>query len=68
MNSLKFGTSGLRGPVTDLTGRPSFAYAAAFFASVGAEPGMRREVVIGRDLRASSAGIAATVATAAAAA
>ena len=68
MNSLKFGTSGLRGLVTDLTGRPSFAYAAAFFASVGAEPGMRREVVIGRDLRASSAGIAATVATAAAAA
>lgn len=68
MSSLKFGTSGLRGLVTDLVGQPSFAYAAAFFASVGKEMGTSREVVIGRDLRNSSAGIAATVATAAAAA
>lgn len=68
MSSLKFGTSGLRGLVTDLVGQPSFAYAAAFFASVGKEAGASREVVIGRDLRNSSAGIAATVATAAAAA
>ncbi|GJD67018.1 phosphomannomutase [Methylobacterium frigidaeris] len=68
MSSLKFGTSGLRGLVTDLEGRPSFVYAAAFFAAIGGQAGARREVVIGRDLRDSSAGIAATVATAAAAA
>ncbi|AWB19918.1 phosphomannomutase [Methylobacterium currus] len=68
MSSLKFGTSGLRGLVTDLVGGPSYAYAAAFFASVGGEAGAAREVVIGRDLRSSSAEIAATVATAAAAA
>ncbi|MGA4555655.1 phosphomannomutase [Methylorubrum aminovorans] len=68
MSSLKFGTSGLRGLVTDLVGQPSLAYATAFFASVGKEAGASREVVIGRDLRNSSAGIAATVATAAAAA
>lgn len=68
MSSLKFGTSGLRGLVTDLVGQPSYAYAAAFFASVGGEVGSGREVVIGRDLRNSSPEIAATVATAAAAA
>ncbi|SFU76031.1 phosphomannomutase [Methylobacterium sp. 174MFSha1.1] len=68
MSSLKFGTSGLRGLVTELVGQASFAYAAAFFASVGKEAGANREVVIGRDLRNSSAGIAATVATAAASA
>ena len=68
MSSLKFGTSGLRGLVTDLVGQASFAYAAAFFASVGNNTGTNREVVIGRDLRNSSAEIAATVATAAAAA
>ncbi|MCJ2134417.1 phosphomannomutase [Methylobacterium sp. J-026] len=67
MSSLKFGTSGLRGLVTDLVGGPSYAYARAFFRSVPAEGG-RREVVIGRDLRDSSPGIAATVAAAAAAA
>lgn len=66
MSSLKFGTSGLRGLVTDLVGAPSHAYADAFFRSVAAGGG--RGVVIGRDLRASSPGIAATVATAAAAA
>ncbi|QRE73305.1 phosphomannomutase [Methylobacterium aquaticum] len=68
MSSLKFGTSGLRGLVTDLVGQPSFAYAAAFFASVGKEAGASREVVIGHDLRNSSPEIAATVAMAAAAA
>ncbi|MCJ2144252.1 phosphomannomutase [Methylobacterium sp. E-066] len=67
MSSLKFGTSGLRGLVTDLVGWPSYAYASAFFRSVSAE-GNRRSVVIGRDLRDSSPGIAATVANAAAAA
>lgn len=65
MSSLKFGTSGLRGLVTDLVGGPSYAYARAFFRSLPA--GGRREVVIGRDLRDSSPGIAETVASAAAA-
>ncbi len=64
MNSLKFGTSGLRGLVTELVGWPSYAYAGAFFRSVAAG-GASREVVIGRDLRDSSEGIAATVAAAA---
>lgn len=64
MSSLKFGTSGLRGLVTELVGWPSYAYARAFFRSV-ASSGGRRQVVIGRDLRDSSAGIAATVAAAA---
>ena len=66
MSSLKFGTSGLRGLVTDLVGWPSYAYASAFFRSVSADGGPRA-VVIGRDLRDSSQGIAATVASAAAA-
>jgi phosphomannomutase len=67
VSSLKFGTSGLRGLVVDLVGGPSYAYANAFFRSVSAGEG-RRTVVIGRDLRDSSPGIAATVADAAAAA
>ncbi|GJE13304.1 phosphomannomutase [Methylobacterium longum] len=66
MSSLKFGTSGLRGLVTDLVGRPSYRYACAFFRSVPTGEG-GRAVVIGRDLRDSSPGIAATVAAAAAA-
>ena len=65
VSSLKFGTSGLRGLVTDLVGGPSYAYASAFFRSVSEGEG-RRTVVIGRDLRDSSPGIAATVADAAA--
>ena len=68
MSSLKFGTSGLRGLVADLVGWPSYAYAGAFLRSVGATSCASRTVVIGRDLRDSSADIAATVATAAAAA
>ena len=66
MSSLKFGTSGLRGLVTDLVGWPSYAYASAFFRSVSTDGGPRK-VVIGRDLRDSSPGIAATVGRAAAA-
>lgn len=66
MSDLKFGTSGLRGLVTDLAGGASDAYAGAFFRSVAKTAGPERSVVIGRDLRASSAGIAATVANAAA--
>ncbi len=37
VSSLKFGTSGLRGLVTDLVGGPSYAYASAFFRSVSAD-------------------------------
>lgn len=66
VSSLKFGTSGLRGLVTDLVGWPSYTYASAFFRSVSSDGG-RRSVVIGRDLRDSSPGIAETVASAAAA-
>ncbi|KQP30757.1 phosphomannomutase [Methylobacterium sp. Leaf104] len=65
MSSLKFGTSGLRGLVTDLVGWPSYAYASAFFRSIAATTGVGQTVVIGRDLRDSSSGIAATVAAAA---
>ncbi|MCJ2127802.1 phosphomannomutase [Methylobacterium sp. E-045] len=66
MSSLKFGTSGLRGLVSDLVGWPSYAYASAFFRAIAATTGASRDVVIGRDLRDSSEGIAATVAAAAA--
>ncbi|MGE8127436.1 phosphomannomutase [Methylobacterium sp. NPDC080182] len=65
MSSLKFGTSGLRGLVTDLVGGPCYAYASAFFRAVSGDG--PRVVVIGRDLRDSSPGLAATVAQAAAA-
>lgn len=68
MSSLKFGTSGLRGLVKDLEGWPTYAYASAFYRSVAAGPGNTRTILIGRDLRSSSAEIAATVATAASAA
>jgi len=67
VSSLKFGPSGLRGLVTDLVGWPSYTYASAFFRSVSSDGG-RRSVVIGRDLRDSSLGIAETVASAATAA
>jgi len=67
VSSLKFGTSGLRGLVVDLVGGPSFAYAQAFFHALAAGHPGDRTVVIGRDLRASSPEIAATVAEAAAA-
>ena len=67
VSSLKFGTSGLRGLVKDLVGSPCYTYASAFFRSVSAG-GHTRAVVIGRDLRDSSPGLAETVASAAAAA
>ena len=68
MSSLKFGTSGLRGLVTDLEGWPSFAHAKAFLLSLDAGASGDRVVLIGRDLRPSSPAIAATVADAAASA
>jgi phosphomannomutase len=59
---MKFGTSGLRGLVTDLEGRASALYATAFARHL-LEAGLARSgdpVLVGRDFRASSPGIAAT--------
>ncbi len=67
MSSLKFGTSGLRGLVVDLVGRPTSDHTRAFLAALRAELAPGAPVLIGRDLRGSSAGIAATVAAAVAA-
>jgi phosphomannomutase len=60
--TLKFGTSGLRGLVVDLEGRASALYASAF-AGYLLEAGIARSgdaVLVGRDFRPSSPGIAAT--------
>lgn len=58
MTSLKFGTSGLRGLVTELLGLPAYAWTRAF-CEVMRESGVTGAVMVGRDLRASSPGIAA---------
>jgi phosphomannomutase len=59
---MKFGTSGLRGLVEDLAGGASSVYAQAFARHLletgAAKPGGL--VLVGRDFRASSPGIAAT--------
>lgn len=59
---MKFGTSGLRGLVTDLEGRASSLYTRAFARHLletgAAKPG--DAVLVGRDFRPSSPGIAAT--------
>jgi len=59
-NSLKFGTSGLRGLATDLAGAESRRYAAAFLRYLRSR-GPVAELLIGRDLRASSPAISAAV-------
>ncbi len=56
-NSLKFGTSGLRGLAADLVGAESRRYAAAFLRYLRSR-GPVHQIVIGRDLRASSPDIA----------
>ncbi len=59
--SLKFGTSGLRGLVTDLNGLPAYAYTRAFAAMLrddGSAAAAHGVVLVGRDLRASSPDIA----------
>ncbi len=60
MNDLKFGTSGLRGLVRDLTGGPAADWCLAFLRSGAAEPrlGSARQLLVGRDLRASSPDLA----------
>lgn len=68
MSTLKFGTSGLRGLVTDLEGRPSYIYATAFIHAVASKCCISKDLLIGQDLRASSSKIAATIVAAASAA
>ena len=58
--SLKFGTSGLRGLAVDLVGAESRRYAAAFVRYLQGKGGVD-EVLVGRDLRASSGQIASDV-------
>lgn len=53
MTSLKFGTSGLRGLVSELVGLPTYGHVRAFCAMLR-EDGVAGEVLIGRDLRSSS--------------
>ena len=66
MTSLKFGTSGLRGLVTELVGLPTYAHVRAFCAVLQEDQaaGPQGEVLIGRDLRSSSPLIAAQCAQA----
>ncbi|MDH4440876.1 MAG: phosphomannomutase [Rhizobium sp.] len=61
---LKFGTSGLRGLVSDLVGLPSRAYALGFAQHISALVPETRQVLVGRDLRSSSPAIAADCAAA----
>ena len=62
-DSLKFGTSGLRGLAVDLVGAPSARYAAAFLRYLETRGALRQgaEVLVGRDLRNSSPPIAGSV-------
>ncbi|HZH12155.1 MAG TPA: phosphomannomutase [Microvirga sp.] len=58
--SLKFGTSGLRGLVTDLNGVPAYAYTRAFAEMLkedGSAAAAKKNVLVGRDLRESSPSI-----------
>lgn len=66
MSSLKFGTSGLRGLVTELVGLPTYAHVRAFCAMLQEDRATEAhgEVLIGRDLRSSSPLIAAQCAQA----
>jgi phosphomannomutase len=60
-SSLKFGTSGLRGLVTELNGAPAFAYTRAFAEMLkedGSAAAAQGRVLVGRDLRDSSPSIA----------
>lgn len=60
-SSLKFGTSGLRGLVTELNGVPAYAYTRAFAEMLkedGAAAMRDGAVLVGRDLRSSSPDIA----------
>ncbi len=65
MTSLSFGTSGLRGLVTDLVGEPARSWTAAFIDHLDEDGSVERVLLIGRDLRSSSPAIAADCAAAA---
>ena len=65
-NSLKFGTSGLRGLAAELQGQAARHYVAAFLRHAALAPGGK--VFLGRDFRASSPAIARDCAAAIAAA
>ncbi|KHJ54119.1 phosphomannomutase [Aureimonas altamirensis] len=66
MSSLKFGTSGLRGLVSDLQGQPARRWAAAFLTHLERiDESGDRTVLIGQDLRSSSPAIARDCADAA---
>lgn len=59
--SLKFGTSGLRGLVTDLNGVLAYAYTRAFAEMLkddGSAAAAKNVVLVGQDLRESSPSIA----------
>ena len=60
---LKFGTSGLRGLVSELDGPPAQSWTRAFLALLQERGDIRPGdgVLVGRDLRASSPAIAARV-------
>ncbi|QEL25429.1 phosphomannomutase [Bosea sp. F3-2] len=65
MTSLKFGTSGLRGLVSELVGLPTYSHVRAFCAMLRDDDTQAQgEVLIGRDLRSSSPLIAAQAAQA----
>lgn len=61
--TLKFGTSGLRGLVSELRGPPAFTYTAAFVRTLQDRGSLKAgsKVYVGRDLRASSPEIAQLV-------
>lgn len=61
-SGVRFGTSGARGLVADMTAEICFAYTAAFLQVVGAPAGSR--VALGMDLRPSSPDIATACAAA----
>ncbi|MEO6395145.1 MAG: phosphomannomutase [Devosia sp.] len=60
-NSLKFGTSGLRGLAEELAGAETRRYAAAFVRYLRQDSWSGTEILIGRDLRVSSPEIAVDV-------
>lgn len=66
MTSLRFGTSGLRGLVSELVGLPTYSHVRAFCAMLreDAATGQAGDVLIGRDLRSSSPLIASQCAQA----
>ncbi len=61
-SGVKFGTSGARGLVADMTAEVCFAYTAAFLEAI--EPPASGRVALGTDLRPSSPDIAAACAAA----